>query len=382
MKLKIIYSFLFCTCFTFFTLSQERECNDILTIDSTIIPPEAKAKSPCSSIDPSTPIKYLRINIHYLLKDDGTGNFNETGDMLDPPNPFSGYDYANYIIDYCNLLLANNVTLNHQPYPPVPAEQTKYRLFLNGIFFIRNTTKYDQSNPSLFNYIKNSGEAINLFLTPDKNGIIGGYTNALCGNRIQINGHDTRYILGIDVNNWWANQMLAETINHEVGHTLCRHHTITSSSGCNCCNTPSGQFFEPCVSGDGCDDTPTVDELIAAGFTDPCCWNCSDKSNNIMDCVSSARGLSPCQICNIHLVLDNSKLPYQKCHYNTDDIEITGFSDCQSYIAKTVSIPNNSSIVVSQNKGLFINAEEFLVNGELEIELGSTLIVNSMPNCN
>ena len=45
MKLKIIYSFLFCTCFTFFTLSQERECNDILTIDSTIIPPEAKAKS-------------------------------------------------------------------------------------------------------------------------------------------------------------------------------------------------------------------------------------------------------------------------------------------------------------------------------------------------
>jgi hypothetical protein len=152
---------------------------------------------------------------------------------------------------------------------------------------------------------------------------------------------------------------------------------------CDCCNIPGAQNDPPCTSsGDGCDDTPTVDELIQGGNPDPCCWNCPSGSNNIMDCVAGALGLSPCQICNIHLVLDNSKKPHQYCHYNTDNLLITSFSDCKSYIAKTVTIPSYTSIVVNQNKGLFINAEEFTVNGELEINLGSTLVINSIPNCN
>jgi len=76
---------------------------------------------------PGSPIKYVRVIIHFIQKDDGTGNFNEENDGLNPPNNFNGYEYADYIVNYANSLLSDNQPMNLQPFGQVPVFDPGFR---------------------------------------------------------------------------------------------------------------------------------------------------------------------------------------------------------------------------------------------------------------
>lgn len=333
----------------------------------------------------STPIKYISINIHFMLKNDGTGNFTETSDGIDPANNYNGYKFAEDIIQACGQLLANNVEMRYQPTPPVEALETKYSYYLNGVFFHRNTTDYEASySPCGFlftarnDYAENVGEALNIFFGKEHPSTsctyFGGYV-------VNQHGHRVTYENYINNNyNWWYYLNLAETINHEIGHNFALLHTIRHSCGA-CCDSIASCNGIIGYCDDGCDDTPTWQEIYASGISDPCCWN--GCSNNLMDYgADTDRALTPFQLGKIHQHIEELKKDYKTCSYKYANLNITNFTNNKAYIAETITIPSNTSITVSDNKGLFILTEEFEVNGQLEIEAGSIFVVNTASsNC-
>jgi len=105
------------------------------------------------------------------------------------------------------------------------------------------------------------------------------------------------------------------------------------------------------------------------------------SSNNLMDYTASMTALSPLQIATMHNCIDGTKLYYRNCKYKTQSLNITYFTTNKAYIAKQVTIPATSNIVVSNNCALFINAEEVTVDGEFEVQLGSILNIDIVPSC-
>ncbi|MDR2408862.1 MAG: hypothetical protein LBE13_12235, partial [Bacteroidales bacterium] len=143
----------------------------------------------------------------------------------------------------------------------------------------------------------------------------------------------------------------------------------------DCCN----QLKPKCD--DQISDTPTYEELIALGYL-PCVWNNSIVgSNNLMDYCADMIALSPMQIARIHECIDGGKLFYRNCKYKTSSLNITTFTTNKAYIAKSVTIPSTSNIVVGSNSALFINAEEVSINGQLEVQSGSVLNIETVTSC-
>lgn len=122
----------------------------------------------CSSYVPTTPcIRTVKVNVTFIQKNDGTGNFTETGSpqnvqdkSTDPafnstlPMSYSGHDYANALICKVNNLMDNNMPDNmcsgwyyytnpFSPYydpnfqmPDAPPP-TKIRFYLNQVRYIK-----------------------------------------------------------------------------------------------------------------------------------------------------------------------------------------------------------------------------------------------------
>jgi len=223
--------------------------------------------------DPDGPVKTIRVNFYYLLKDDGTGNFNETSDNY-TNLPYNGYLYAEDMVKWCNNHWNQNILLTHMPYPPVPALPKKIQYQLCGVFFHKNTTDYDHfvynKLPIWPSFIENSGEVINIYITKKFGGGVAGNCSSqqtLIGNAYE------RYKMSIDENNTWQHSYVYKLINHEVGHLFGLGHVIQ-----NCCksSTPSANCSQ------GCADNPTYWELLSWGYTKEqiCAWNDIMGSNN------------------------------------------------------------------------------------------------------
>lgn len=106
--------------------------------------------------------------------------------------------------------------------------------------------------------------------------------------------------------------------------------------------------------------------------------NCT---NNMMD-YTGDDVVTPEQLGRIHWTIENEIAQYKTCYYMTNLVNITNFSENTSFIAREVRIPFGSNIVVNNNKGLFVNSENFEINGELEVQNGSFILVNTVPSCN
>jgi len=323
------------------------------------------------------PVKTIRVNFHFLLKSDGTGNFTETSDNY-TNLPYNGYLFAEDIITWCNNNWNANALLQHMPIPQVPALQKKIQFQLCGVFFHRNTALYDLSANTIpsYTYAENSGEVINVFFTKSSG---GGAATGVGGTheRARIGTAYNDYKASIDNNSEWRRFHYTRVlVNHEVGHLLGLNHPILKPGG-SCCNDQNG------YCDDGCDDTPTWQELKAMEFVESliCEYNDPNGSNNLMDYNASMVALSPCQISKIHECIDGVKKYYRNCIYQTLSLDITNFTDSKAYVAKSVTIPSTSNIVVDNSKALYINAEEFTINGEFEVQTGSIFCVDIVPAC-
>jgi hypothetical protein len=336
-------------------------------------PSAVNLKSGTNNFVPGSSIKYVRVIIHFIQKNDGTGNFNELNDGLSPANNFNGYDFAEYIIDYANELLENNQEMRLEPFGDVPVYDPGYRYKLSGVFFWKNTTLYYDYNalPSLqSNYGQSINSTINIYIT-SLQGNTGGYANFIGDNCVLLFKPYANYIASVNNNNTWYNRASAIIINHEIGHCLNLYHTVMTNSG-------------TCTASwdDYCDDTPTIQQMLDLNEPNPCCWNDVHCSNNLMDYNADMQSITPDQLELVHSALNNAKLNYRKCNYQTTSLSLNTFnSKSGAYIAQTISVSGSSAVVANGNN-VFIECNNVTFNSGFEVQVGGQLNVNLDTSCN
>lgn len=113
------------------------------------------------------PIYYIKVNIHFMLKEDPTNplNFTETndGNYPTPSTATNGYSYALELIEKANLILSMNQEMNLPCPNSTPNVNIRYRYIIagdsnpdipgaDGVYFHREDNFYwfDYDDPSLY----------------------------------------------------------------------------------------------------------------------------------------------------------------------------------------------------------------------------------------
>ena len=247
-------------------------------------------------------IKYIGVNYHFMLKSDGTGNFNEYWDGT-ADSTMNGFRRANLVIEKANYELAHNRSM-YRPNPNnTPVLRTSIRYVLCGVYFHKNDTFYVAETFAGWEmhdkYGVNKKNEINIFNIPD-NEINSGIANQLISPR-DIDPElacklkdNTKYMKFPDR----SIKYQVAKINHEIGHLLGLYHTWDND--------------------DDCPDTPMAYKKDGSYIQ---CWGynakneiCADWhniSNNIMDYNEQfPHAYTPCQLNIIHRNLNTAAQKY------------------------------------------------------------------------
>lgn len=318
--------------------------------------------------DGANDFKLVRVNVHFMLRSNGTGNFTETGDNLG--NSLTGYDFARDVINACNHKLSYNQQLSIPPGNSTPVNPKNYQYILDAVYFHRDDAVFNfASGSTIFNqYGGNTDSVINIIFSNGSGS--SGYASTLSHfskiKYTEIQGIYGRYCdyvnniaNGIQDDYEWVLHGTEKTINHELGHLFGLSHTVRYNHAPPCpTQTCQGSVNSGCD--DDCNDTPTawyiVDNL--GGGHPACGWGgvvlnhpsyCANGqagvptwcSNNMMD-YGQAEALSPCQLNIIHTGLDGGMTSYMLCDAITNNNTITSFSYPQiAYYGKKVNIGNS-----------------------------------------
>ncbi len=277
-----------------------------------------KPKPPTQPMGCDSPaIAYVRVNIKWMLRSDGTGNFTEDGDGgVAPGGNINGYNRAEMLIERMNRHWRTNAQMAQPPGNTTPVLDTRIRFVLSSVCFIRDDDYYgsgaqngDLDWSMVAEYGTNVWEEINIFMV-ESGGNFGtsGRANQLGSTNLTIplatkiydewsgayrhpivnnqnhaaqpyyNGGNDGVLHGGTIN--------SRVISHEIGHLLSLRHLSTSSS-------------------DGCDDTPMING----------CWSCNDRTNLMYNPGRMIPyAFTPCQIDRMHNILSWDASSYvQKC---------------------------------------------------------------------
>ncbi|MEM6799957.1 MAG: M43 family zinc metalloprotease [Bacteroidota bacterium] len=245
--------------------------------------------------------KIVQVNIHFILKSNGTGNFTESGDGAG--RSYNGYQRAEDIITRCNHFW-NNPTRQWLPSNNnTPTRNTRIQFILNGTYFHRDNKYFNGVRLNDFSinqkYGKHTNNTINIYLQPKSeagttSGIacsIEGTINKDCrnGKSVKIyNGHPTyKRFRG------WSLDYTAALINHELGHIFGLRHTWAEN--------------------DGCADTPNNNNCWKLESGNANCDEWKEISNNLMDYNQyNPPAVTPCQIDRMHRYLSGSLKKFVK----------------------------------------------------------------------
>ena len=276
------------------------------------------------------PVRYVKLNFHFVLDAECNGNFNEVDDGFGGP---SGYDVAQEVVDAMNAKAANNIQLSIPPGNSIPIEDVNVQFLLNAVYFICDQSLYEQDGQFMNTdaLSQQAPDAYNIFYGtdwnafPDGQASIQGSAQTFFGST-SIKGAYQRYlnwlIDGVGQRSWWMHSLWKLTY-HELGHLLGLDHTVLEDDGAMCSLTDPN-------CGDHCDDTPSAFEMNNLGYDHPACnWEwppvSTHCSNNLMD-YSGYHALSPCQIERIHLRLQNSGRELTLCSSVIDNVQFCSFS--------------------------------------------------------
>ncbi|MDF2456955.1 MAG: hypothetical protein K0R51_2948 [Cytophagaceae bacterium] len=233
---------------------------------------------------------YLKVNFHFMLKSDGTGNFTEYDDGMGNTN-YNGYMYAQDLVNSANGNLQNNQQTRLPIGNTVPIPTMNVRYVIGGIYFHRDDTHYT------YDWYGNANSAYGIDKTTEINAYfsylnspIGGALGGVAGGINPSNSNDRwvklaspwqKYFVGYGV---WA---FTGLFNHEIGHLLGLYHTFDNSETC----------LDTYTSG--------------TGTSGPWCGSTAD--NNMMDYNCEQVAITPCQWGIMKNQLENSYVNYTTC---------------------------------------------------------------------
>ena len=97
--------------------------------------------------DVHTPIKYIKLNFHFMMKSDSTLNFRPFDDGLGNCS-FTAYDYSNEIIHLMNVRLSANEPMHLPQNNNTEVLSRQYRVILKGVYFHYDDNAYTYANSS------------------------------------------------------------------------------------------------------------------------------------------------------------------------------------------------------------------------------------------
>lgn len=270
--------------------------NPSTTENSRRIVPNHSGSLRSACTDPDS-TKYVNVNVHFILRSDGTGNYDETSDGLG--GTVSGYQAAYDLIRTANELFANNPQVV-QPNPnSTPALPTRIQYLLRGVYFLRNNTAYNYNIGDvglLSSFSTNLGSEINIFIAGDPIGASAVVPGIGIDNPITLIGDQ----MWSSFNHGYTKSVFyqatpipfklfyyAQNVNHEIGHLLDLNHVFgcpSTSDHDNCADTKSfcpRSNFEPIA--------PQTNPYN--GLSCPT----ADCSNTFMDYSLNHFAVTPCQ---------------------------------------------------------------------------------------
>jgi hypothetical protein len=235
------------------------------------------------------PLRYLRVNLHFIMNAAGEGNFTEIDDG--DGGAYNGYQRAEDIVRTANEQLEQNTAVWGQN-PAGPVCAIPFRIVLKGVYFHRTNHALAPGPGIRFyptqmwsylanNCMVNPDAEVNCMLFDAPSG--SGQAN---GKHLFIHHSWPNYLngekptLGSDAPNLWPLGMCARTLIHELFH----NHGL-----------PSHPY-----QGDLCDDTPTLSPPCWDWNPDPASPCHSGASNLLMDYNAQLNwSLSACEICRL-----------------------------------------------------------------------------------
>ncbi|MFZ4543182.1 MAG: M43 family zinc metalloprotease [Saprospiraceae bacterium] len=249
----------------------------------------------------SNPIKYVNVNIHFMLKNDGSGNFNEYWDGVRDSTK-NGYFFAEKVIDKANYELSHNQKMFRKPFgiDSIDVLPVNVQYSLKGVYFDRDDKFQNDDFFSGWDILDkfgvNTKTEINIFsIAPERSG--SGIAIQILSPEIKSPALATKvsYYNKYLISPEWSENYAASTINHEIGHLLGLNHTWNTDDDCE--DTPMG-FRKESGEWGQCWGYQTNDKY---------CNNWLNISNNIMDYNEHyPHAYTPCQINRIQIMLRTS----------------------------------------------------------------------------
>ena len=308
-----------------------------------------------------TPMKYVRVNVHFMNSADSSQNLHDE----------AAYKYAKDLIYYANLPLAKNDKMFLPVGNTNPALPIRYKYVLynqphiegdNGVychfddelyFFVRVGKDRNLGDKKVINkYNVGEDTILNIFIMPHHPDSVASPTYGVEGTGIAL-GNSIK-IAGL-IESGQPTWNFKGLVNHEIGHVLGLSHTWRYN--------------------DGCEDTPN----------NPNCWNITktapcntEASNNVMDYNSRQSAWTPCQIGRVHrhlsdelnrarrVLIPNWCTLHDEQHIViTDTVYWRGEKDLEGHLTIEnggfleincrVSIPENGKITVKPGGTLILN---------------------------